>query len=188
MTIISIIQAHLKTRTQRAFAFFGVVLLLGVIQWLWPEGPEFPLNNEKYSTTGERMSSQELKFRGKKLRAALHDRVAELDRLHQLPYPNSGDSKDISDTVEKYIPLGMSFQDTAVILRSAGFELADMPPRPARADFPEYDRFTIAGGLSTFQLFVLGAELRVTIEPSNPEHPELSTAKKIKGDLSTQSL
>jgi hypothetical protein len=92
-------------------------------------------------TQGNEMSPQDrIQAKGKELRSAIEAIYA------QMPVSNVGGirlaplslGRDISDTIERYIPSGISFDEAESILQRAGFTIT----RPRRTEpVPEFKKF-----------------------------------------------
>jgi hypothetical protein len=68
-------------------------------------------------------NATDLKTRGQQLRADI-DALYHGRKPHKEVHYNDPDGLDITDTVIKYLPIGISFDDAESILRFAGFKVS----------------------------------------------------------------
>ncbi|MBV8061095.1 MAG: hypothetical protein JO253_06180 [Alphaproteobacteria bacterium] len=141
---------------------------------------------QQSASNGAHMSQKELEQRGRELHQALVDRFKTLMETNDLPVAN-GNSKDISDVVIPYIPVGMSFADTAILLRAAGLKLADMPPRPAIVGDPDYDRYSIFASITLRDRLFVKAVAAITVHPLEQGKTD-ATVGKVTCRLGVDSL
>ena len=129
-----------------------------------------------------------LSQQGKQLRADLWEIYK--DSKEKAKSPSSG--IDVSSTVTKYIPIGMSFDDAERILIGAGFKMGPRPPHPIQKEsivkYPEAFRFAWFGELDLDQTFrVSKTSVSVTLFPDAPDNPN-ARAKEIQALLHTTYL
>ena len=87
--------------------------------------------------------------------------------------PN-GKGVDISSVIEKTIPEGTSFDDAAIILRKAGFELSPLPPQPSSPPpWKEEDRFNIYGRVQLDSSFGTKTLLTVVVIQKSTDASDL---------------
>jgi hypothetical protein len=108
------------------------------------------------------MPSDDLQRRGTELRVALDQTYRKLVD-EQAIKPLQG--ADATDMVERFIPLGTSFDDAEAILKSAGFRLDPRPgPIPPRLGF-----FGVSAVINPFsQGFLSATNLDLTLYPKSP--------------------
>lgn len=81
----------------------------------------------------------------------------------------------------------MPFLDAEKILRAADAHLADTPPRPARLNDPDYDRFDILGGIPLFQRPGVTAQIAIEVRPMEPANAK-TTVKQAIGSFVIDAL
>lgn len=133
------------------------------------------------------MSINDVEYLAKSLRKEIDLEYSRLVESKNLSLPNTGKGNDISFLVSKYLPLGTSFQDAENILMMAGFQLADSPPRPARAADSAYDRFNIRGARILEQRVSWRAEVVIILTPETSGDP-LTKVKKVYSAIITSSI
>jgi hypothetical protein len=75
------------------------------------------------ATATNTTNATDLKARGQQLRAEI-DALYHGRKPHKEVHYNDPNGLDISDTVIKYLPIGISFDDAESILRFAGFKVS----------------------------------------------------------------
>jgi hypothetical protein len=134
----------------------------------------------------DQASSDELMKRGKALRKAIEDTYKQMIASKALP-PANGLGKDISPVIEKYIPAGTTFDDAKQILLGAECHVVADPPRPARPEDPQYDRFSIIASAKLFRWSYGSTALSITLYPKDPGAAH-TTVKRVRGSISIKAL
>jgi hypothetical protein len=125
--------------------------------------------------------SDELKRRGKELRAALQRRHLQLVVNNVRIDPVGG--VDATDAVLPYIPVGTSFSDAEAILRHAGFVIGKHPNLNAPPDINRgKDWYAVVAEISPFSTWLLvRTDFYVELLPRSPG--DYSTVSKVSASF-----
>src|ERR1043166_493663 len=106
--------------------------------------------------------------RGARLRLELERAYKDLRRTGG--FKSAGN--DVSSIVRKYVPVGTSFAEAAITLRSSGFDIDPLPPREPKNPSPHWSdehksmmRFAIFGTLVLAQHGVSKITVEITLLP-----------------------
>jgi hypothetical protein len=117
--------------------------------------------------------STDLAKRGKLLRAEIDSTFKAVGA--QVPLRGT----DITKLVEKYIPLGTSFDDAEQVLRCAGFTVYPRPPSNIVSDRP--DRYNVAAFLQLRGAVFYKTQAIVSLAPRAPG--DYSTVTRISAGI-----
>jgi hypothetical protein len=127
----------------------------------------------------ERMGAADLHERGQALLASLQETYKRLQDDRRL----SGSSTDITESVLRFIPAGISFADAEAILRDAGFSI-EYPEQYLKIDPRNRPRdwYAVLGVKDPFvQLWVGKVSVYVTLLPKSPG--DYSAVEKVSASL-----
>jgi hypothetical protein len=113
----------------------------------------------------------------------------ELERAYQ-GLRHTGDFKsagnDVSSIVEKYVPVGTSFANAEITLRSSGFNIDRLPPREPPNPSPLWGgenklmmKFAIVGTLVLAQQGLSRITVEITLLPKILEEADHNTVKGV---------
>jgi hypothetical protein len=87
-----------------------------------------PTGSDIATAVTSTIDASTLKVRGEQLRRELNTVYKEL-HSHSREIPNDPNSRDITETVTRFLPIGISLNDAESILRFAGFSIHPMDLR-----------------------------------------------------------
>jgi hypothetical protein len=123
------------------------------------------------------MTISELEMRGKQLRSEIDERYKKLCAAKAIKPMGQG-RNDIDDIVTKYVPIGISFNEAEIILRSAGFKVG---PREKHSLIT--NKFMVFAEIAQYVPTLLGkTSIYVTLEPESPN--DWRQVKKIEAGIS----
>jgi hypothetical protein len=171
----------------KKYCLWAAILVAGItISAIgYPNLSQADIQTEKPLPNGT-LSEIQIQHRGQQLYVDLKGRFNTLQDNHDLPHTNKGRT-DVSDIFAKYIPVGMPISDAEKILLAANANLADTPPRPARLNDPDYDRFDILGGITLSLGWFSNAHVGLKLQPSENGNPN-ATVKEVTGWIGVDVL
>ena len=139
-----------------------------------------PLNDISQKEHGH-MATGELQTRGKQLRRAIDERYKKLDAAGSIKHNGKG-RNDISDIVTNYIPIGISFDEAEIILRSAGFKVGPRGKHPIITSM-----FLVFANIARYRPTLFGkTSVIVILEPESSN--DWRQVKKIEAGIVKQFL
>lgn len=148
------------------------------------QGTERPTDgvSASFEMTGGRVEQKELERSGQMLRADLEQCYRKLRNEKKL-HPNG--SSDVTALIEKYIPLGTSFDNAEAMLRFAGFSV---DPRPNLNNPPtRWDSYYVVAAISPFaETFISKTSLYVSLIPRSPG--DYTSVSKISAGFTLSTL
>lgn len=154
-------------------------IVLGWIMLL-PSAQADAESTKESPTANRQMITNDLEARGKQLRSAIDERYKQLasGEMKSSGYPNN----DITDVVTQYVPVGISFDEAEIILRSAGFKIG---PRGSSPLTPK--RFAVDAVIDKYVTTIIGhTDISVSLEPLSSTDWRL--VKKVIAGISRESL
>jgi hypothetical protein len=87
---------------------------------------QVPTSSQVSADVASTRNASTLRSRGEQLRKELNFVYKHLHE-HSREIPNHAETRNISETVIKFLPIGISVNDAESILRFAGFKIQDLP-------------------------------------------------------------
>jgi len=115
--------------------------------------------------------------RGARLRRALER--AYQDLRHTGEFKSAGN--DVSSILKKFVPVGTSFDNAEVTLRSSGFDIDPAPPREPPKNASPLWRFAIFGTLVLAQHGVSKITVETTLLPKSKD--DRNTVKNVHATI-----
>lgn len=164
---------------KQGYRRISLVFLIAAFIWV-------PLICMAQGNEKNQMNMSDLEQRGKELRAEIDQEFQKLKGSNKFEFRN-----DIVPLFEKYMPVGTSFDEAAVILRSAGFNIDPLPPYPVPEDPPpgysNESRFMMSGDITLESNFYSKSEAIIVVRPESPGAVH-NTIKELYGYILHTSL
>src|SRR5262245_31118742 len=113
----------------------------------------------------KQISALDFQERGARLRLELERAYQDLWRTGE--FKSAGN--DVSAIVKKYVPVGTSFADAQITLRSSKFEIDSLPPRDPPKNASPLWKFSIFGTLVLAQKGISRIVVETTLLPTTSE-------------------